>query len=197
MPPKIYNKTNFHKHTFCIFQEVALDVLKDLKLHYKSKSGSSYYFVEEGVYRYSNHWGRAANCKWRLNRNSNSKIPNSKSVSLSAVEVTNTNRTKLGFANWSDFYPDNDFEKLYFIEVDYSSQSAHFNHFKNEKYSIDKVLRTSTETTKLLKQIRTLLEESAWTKHLKEASIKVLRKEIIEQLITTNKSFQEIKRAYL
>lgn len=197
MPPKIYNKSNFHKHTFCIFQEVTLDVLKDLKLHYKSKSGSSYYFVEGGVYRYSNHWGRAANCKWRLNGNSNSKIPNSKSVILSAVEVLNTNRTKLGYANWSDFYPDNDFEKLYFIEVDYSSQSAHFNHFKNEKYSIDKVLRTSTETTKLLKQIRTLLEETAWTKHLKEESIEVLRKEIIEQLITTNKSFQEIKREYL
>ena len=194
---KIYNKTNFHKHTFCIFQEVALDVLKDLKLHYKSKSGSSYYFVEDGFYRYSNHWGRAANCKWRLNGNSKGKIPNSKSVSRSTVEVPNTNRTKLGYANWSDFYPDNDFEKLYFIEVDYSSQSAHFNHFKNEKYSIDKVLRTATETTKLLKQIRTLLVETAWTKHLKEEFNEVLRKEIIEQLITTNKSFQEIKREYL
>ena len=180
MPPKIYNKTNFHKHTFCIFQEVALDVLKDLKLHYKSKSGSSYYFVVGGVYRYSNHWGRAANCKWRLISN-----------------TANKGRTKLGYANWCDFYPDNDFEKLYFIEVDYNTQSAHFNHFKNEKYSPDKVLRTATETTKLLKQIRTLLEETAWTKHLKEVSIEVLRKEIIEQLITTNKSFQEIKRAYL
>ena len=111
--------------------------------------------------------------------------------------MPNANRTKLGYANWSDFYPDNDFEKLYFIEVDYSIQSAHFNHFKNEKYSIDKVLRTSTETTKLLKQIRTLLEETAWTKHLKEETIEVLRKEIIEQLITTNKSFQEIKREFL
>ena len=177
---RIYNKTNFHKHTFCIFKEVALDVLKDLKLHYNSKSGSSYYFVEEGVYRYSNHWGRAANCKWRLISNS-----------------TNKDRTKLGYANWSDFYPDNDFEKLYFIEVDYSTHSAHFNHFKNEKYSIDKVLLTSTETTKILKQIRTLLEESAWTNHLKEESIEVLRKEIIEQLITTNKSLQEIKREFL
>jgi len=58
-------------------------------------------------------------------------------------------------------------------------------------------LRTSTETTKLLKQIRTLLEETAWTKYLKEVSIEVLRKEIIEQLITTNKSFQEIKREFL
>lgn len=177
---KIYNKTNFHKHTFCIFQEVALDVLKDLKLHYKSKSGSSYHFVEEGVYRYSNHWGRAANCKWRL-----------------ISESTNKDRIKLGYAKWSDFYPDNDFEKLYFIEVDYAMQSAHFNHYKNENYTADNVLRTSKETKKILKQIRTLLEETAWTKHLKEESVEVLRKEIIAQLITTNKSFQEIKREYL
>jgi hypothetical protein len=59
------------------------------------------------------------------------------------------------------------------------------------------ILRTATETAKLLKQIRTLLEETAWTKHLKEESIAVLRKEIIDQLITTNRSFQEIKRDYL
>ncbi|MFZ4105499.1 hypothetical protein [Flavobacterium sp.] len=174
-----FNKSNFHKHTFCIFQEVALDVLKDLKLHYKSKSGSSYYFVEDGVYRQSNHWGRAANCKWRL------------------ISDNNKNRTKIGYANWSDFYPDNDFEKLYFIEVDFTNKSAHFNHFQSEKYSNVAILRTATETAKLLKQIRTLLEETAWTKHLKEESIAVLRKEIIDQLITTNRSFQEIKRDYL
>ncbi len=180
MPPKIYNKTNFHKHTFCIFQEVELNVLKDLKLHYKSKSGSSYYFVEDGVYRHSNHWGRAANCKWRLISNN-----------------INKERTKLGYANWSDFYQDNDFEKLYFIEVDYSNQSAHFNHYQNEKFSNDKIVRTSTETAKLLKQIRILLEETSWAKHLKRESIEELRQEIIEQLITTNKSFQEIKRVYL
>jgi hypothetical protein len=180
MPPKIYNKTNFHKHTFCIFQEVELNVLKDLKLHYKSESGSSYYFVEGGVYRYSNHWGRAANCKWRLISNN-----------------INKERTKLGYANWSDFYQDNDFEKLYFIEVDYSNQSAHFNHYQNKKFSNDKIVRTSTETAKLLKQIRILLEETSWAKHLKRESIEELRQEIIEQLITTNKSFQEIKRVYL
>jgi hypothetical protein len=175
-----FNKSNFHKHTFCIFQEVALDVLKDLKLHYKSKSGSSYYFVKGGVYRYSNHWGRAANCKWRLISN-----------------TTNKDRTKLGYANWSDFYSDNDFEKLYFIEVDFTNNLAHFNHFQSEKYAKDILLRTSTETTKLLKQIRTLLEETTWSRYLKEESIEVLRKEIIQQLINTNKSFQEIKRYYL
>jgi len=152
----------------------------DIKPNYRSKSGSSYYFTEQGVYRYSNHWGRAANCKWRLVSN-----------------VIAMDRTKVGYANWSDFYPDNDIEKLYFIEVDYSTQSVYFNHFKSNLYSSDKLLRTSAETTKIIKQIRVLFEETAWAKYLKANSIEVLRKEIIEQLISTNRTLQEIKKEYL
>lgn len=177
---KTYNRTNFHKHTFCIFIEVDIAVIKDMKLNYQSKSGSSYYFADEGVYRYSNHWGRVANCKWRL-------IPNE----------TNKGRTKVGYANWSDFYPDNDTEKLYFIEVDYSTQSVYFNHFKSNSYTSDKLLRTSAETAKIIKQIRILFEETAWAKYLKANSIDALRKEIIEKLISTNRILQEIKKDYL
>ncbi len=184
MPPKTYNKTNFHKYTFCIFQEVALEAIKDLKHNYKSKSGSSYYFAETGVYRLSNHWGRAANCKWRLSGNSK-------------VQNISDNRTKLGYANWSDFYPDNDFEKLYFIEADYKNKAVNFFHNQNENYLDEKILRTATDTTKLIKQIRTLLDETAWTKYLKEENIEALRKEIIEELINTTKSFQEIRKEYL
>ena len=177
---KTYNKTNFHKHTFCIFKEVDAAAIKDLKLNYHSKSGSSYFIIDKGVYRYSNHWGRAANCKWRL-------IPNE----------TTTERTKVGYANWSDFYPYNDIEKLYFIEVDYSSKTVYFNHFKNNSYTLDKLLRTSAETAKIIKQIRILFEETAWAKYLKANSIEALRKEIIKQLISTNRTLQEIKRDYL
>lgn len=177
---KTYNKTNFHKHTFCVFQEVTFESINDLKPNFISKSGSSYYFTEQGVYRHSNHWGRAANCKWRLVSNGISK-----------------DRSKVGYANWCDFYSDNDQEKLYFIEVDYSNQTAQFNHYKSDKFTKDKVLRTTAETTKLIKQIRVLLEETAWAKYLKHESIEVLRKEIIEQLITTNRTLQEIKKDYL
>jgi hypothetical protein len=179
---KIYNKTNFHKYTFCVFQEVDYDAIKDLKLHYKSKSGSSYYFTDQGVYRLSNHWGRAANCKWRL-INSNSNIGN--------------NRIKLGFAKWIDFYPDNDFEKLYFVAVNFENHSVNFYHKQSDNYYPDKVLRTAPDTTKLIKQIRTLLEETSWTKYLNNEKIEVLRKEIIEKLINSNQSFQEIRRDYL
>ena len=180
MPPKIYNKTNFHNYTFCIFQEVGLEVLQDLSLNYKSKSGSCYYFTKTGVYRLSNHWGRAANCKWRLVNNN-----------------VNGDRTKLGYANWSDFYPDNDYEKLYFVKVDYDTQTVQFYHKQSQENTTEKVLRTATDTTKLIKQIRTLLDETAWTKYLKDENIAVLRKEIIEELINTNKTFQEIRKGYL
>lgn len=184
MPIKTYNKTNFHKYTFCIFKEVDVDAIEDLKLNYKSKSGSCYYFVENGVYRLSNHWSRVANCKWRMVKNSNIQIPNS-------------NRTKLGYANWSDFYSDNDVDKIYFLEADYESKMVNFYHKQCSNYSSDKVLRSSSETSKLIKQIRTLFEETAWAKYLNEDNIDVLRKEIIEEMIHSNQSFQEIRRRFL
>jgi len=184
MTIKIYNKTNFHKYTFCIFKEANLDAIKDLKLNFKSKSGSSYYFVENGVYRLSNHWGRAANCKWRL-------------VNANISSNNKNERTKLGFASWIDFHPDNDYEKLYFIEVNHDNQSVNFYHKQSESYLSNKVLRTSNETSKLIKQIRNLLEETAWVKHLKLDNVEELRKQIIDRLINSNQSFQEIRRDFL
>ena len=182
MTIKSFNKLNFHKHTFCIFKEVAFESISNLKMNYKSKSGSSYYFVENGVYRLSNHWSRVANCRWRLDKNSDSQI-------------TNSNRAKLGFAEWKDFYPDNDFEKLYFIEINEDNEVNYF-HKNGSNYS-NQILRTTSETTKVIKQIRTLFEETAWAKYFKEENIEVLRKQIIEQLINSNQSFQEIRRNYL
>ena len=185
MPIKTYNKTNFHKYTFCVFKEVDVDAIKDLKLNYKSKSGSCYYFVENGVYRLSNHWSRVANCKWRLiNENGN------------VNQNINGNRTKLGYAKWSDFFSDNDVDKIYFLEADYESKTVNFYHKQSSNYSSDKVLRSSSETTKLIKQIRTLFEETAWAKYLNEDNIDILRKEIIKELIHSNQSFQEIRRRF-
>jgi hypothetical protein len=184
---KTYNKTNFHKHTFCIFQKVNLELVKDLKLHYKSKSGSSYYFVEDGVYRLSNHWSRVANCRWRIVAN--------KSIPPNSIEVSNPNRIKLGFAKWHDFHQDNDFEKHYFIEFNKQNEVNYFH--KNSGNYTNQELRTSVETTKIIKQIRTLLEETAWAKYLKSDTIEDVRQKIIQQLIYTKKTFQEIRKEYL
>lgn len=175
--PKTYNKTNFHRHTFCVFKEVNLNELQGLKPNYTSKSGSSYYFIPEGVYRVSNHWGRAANCKWRLQ----------------ALEHTSSERTRAGYANWKEFHPDNDLQKLYFIEADFDSDSVNYNHIGNNSES-KSMLRTASETTKRIKQIRLLLKSDDWARHLDVENLENARKQIVQELIRTDKTLQEIKK---
>ncbi len=176
-----YHRNNFHKHTYCDFEQVGAEAIRELKLSYQSASGSQYYFTEEGVYRVSNHWGRAANCKWRLQSN----------------EAFSEHRTKIGFARWDWFYRDNDFEKLYFISFDAASGQVHYAHKDSPKFQPHFVLRTSAQTTQIIKSIRQLLTTDAWAKHLNHQNIDDLRSQIMEQLITTELSLTEIKRKFL
>lgn len=178
MTAKTYNKTNFHRHTFCIFKEVPFSELEGLKPNYTSQSGSSYYFTQEGVYRVSNHWGRAANCKWRLQ----------------ALTNVSSDRTRTGYADWTAFHPDNDLQKLYFIEVDFDTQLVNYTHVGTNP-NIASMLRTTTETTKRIKQIRLLLKSDDWAKHLDFDDLETTRKQIIQELIVTDKTLQEIKKA--
>ncbi|RZK11500.1 MAG: hypothetical protein EOO46_06535 [Flavobacterium sp.] len=178
MNDKIYNKSNFHRHTFCVFKEVKLEEVVGLKPNYTSKSGSSYYFTSEGVYRVSNHWGRAANCKWRLQ----------------SLEDVSTDRTRAGYANWNEFHPDNDLQKLYFIDVDFDSNSVNYNHYGNQ-LEVQAMLRTASETTKRIKQIRLLLKSDDWAKHLDIDDIENARRLLIKELVTTDESLIEIKKA--
>ncbi len=177
---KNYNRHNFHKHTFCIFHEADQVTVNGLNPNYKSKSGSSYYFTEDGVYRLSDHWGRAANCRWRLERTGKP-----------------ANKFQLGFARWTDFHPDNEVDKLYFIEADFDNQTVQFFHKESKAQPPDALLRTAAETTKRIKQIRQLLEETAWAKYLKGEDIALLRREIISKLINSDETLQEIRKAYL
>lgn len=177
MKTKLYNRTNFHQHTFCVFKEVDCKSIEGLNSNYTSKSGSVYFFTDEGVYRQSNHWGRAANCKWRLESNT----------------IKSASRNKIGFALWTDFHSNNDFEKLYFIRVNFQDKSANYFH---KNYSLDNentVLRTASETTKTLKIIRNLFENDAWAKHFQNTNPEELRVKIINKLITTNETLQQIK----
>ena len=176
MGAEIFHRNNFHKNTFCIFNEVNRSEIADLHSNYKSKSGSSYYFTETGVYRLSNHWGRAANCKWRLQSNGQSG-----------------NRTKLGFALWSDFHRDNDIEKLYFIAIDFAANSVHFEHKDGGNHKSESMLRTASETTKRIRQIRNLLENDAWTKYYPTQNQKSLKEKVVLELIQTDKTLQQIK----
>jgi len=177
---KEYNKSNFHKHTFCVFTEVELKTVPSVIPSYKSKSGSSYYFTETGVYRLSNHWGRAANCKWRLQNRNNSK----------------NQHYRLGFALWTEFQTDNDTEKLYYIEVDFDTNTVNYQHKANLKTAAEPTLRTAAETEKRIKQIRNLLTTDSWAAYY-SMEISALREVVILQLIHTQKTLQQIKSALI
>ena len=177
---KEYNKSNFHKHTFCVFTEVELKTISSVKPNYKSKSGSSYYFTETGVFRLSNHWGRAANCTWRLQNINNSKNQD----------------YRLGFALWTEFHTDNDTEKLYYIEVDFDTNTVNYQHKANLYTAVEPTMRTATETEKRIKQIRNLLTTDSWAAYY-SMEINALREAVILELVHTQKTLQQIKSALI
>ena len=165
------------KNTFCIFTEVLKPAITR-KFDFESKSGSAYYFTSLGMYRRSNHWGRLANSKWRLE----------------PLEPESESKTKWGFAEWTNFYPDNATDFLYYLEVDYSKGTVNYQHKNNPHYDNKAILRTSFETTKKIKQIRNLLNLSSWASYFDYDDINVLRQQIIDDLIYTDKSLETIKR---
>ena len=181
MTLKKYNKTNFHKHTFCEFTEVNSASIPNIEWHYKSKSGSGYFFTEEGVYRISNHWGRAANCRWRLI--SDIKNPNQKE--------------RIGYAKWTDFYPNNETENFFYVDINFDTEEVTFQHKNNPKYNGKAIFRNASETAKVIRQIKEILESDTWAKYLDFDDLEELRKEIILKLIQTSTSFAEIKRSLL
>jgi len=175
---KIYTKYNFFKHTYCEFVEVSEDIFKDNIAHYKSKSDSLYHYTLEGVYRYADHWGRVANCRWRLLANDNFK----------------SQVSHLGFAKWSDFYAINDTEKLFYLEVDFELKKVSFKH-KAINNGTQVFLFTAQEAQKRQKHIRLLLKEERWAKYYQQ-HIDDLREDIVTELISTNRSLKELKLAY-
>lgn len=169
---------NSFKNTFCVFNEVLPEEIKGLKIQFESKAGSVYYYTEKGMYRQSNHWGRLANSKWRL----------------IALEPETDSKFKIGFANWNSFFPDNTDDKLYYIEADLLNNTVTYQHKNNTEYDNKAILRTSFETTKRIKQIRNLQQLTSWAKHFDYDDIQELRAQIINELIFTQKTLEDIKR---
>ena len=170
-----FNRYNFHKNTFCVFDETQLSQIAHLPLGYQSKSGSSYYFTDDGVYRLSNHWGRAAGCKWRLQSGSRSEV-----------------RMRLGFAKWTAFHRNNETEKLYYIES--GANGVQFQHKDNGLYD-GQMLRSAAATTSRIRQIRNVLQSDAWTRHYPGKNVQQLKQTVINALIQTNDPLPQIKRA--
>ncbi len=171
---KTYNLNNFFKHTFCEFQQV--DDFNFPKNNYKSKSNSLYFYTDEGVYRKSNHWGRVANCRWKLISSENYK---------NQQEV-------IAFAKWTDFYPINSSEKLFFIHIDFDKKTAKI---EPKKENTNQYLFTYSEAQKRVKQINHLFKDDKWTAYF-DVAIDNLRSKIISTFISTDKSLQEIKQSF-
>jgi hypothetical protein len=178
-----FNRTNFHSNTFCEFTEVDVLPANISKPHFKSKSGSAYYFTDEGVYRSSNHWGRAANCRWRLITTSKAKINNA--------------QQRIGFAKWTDFYPNNESDALFYIAVNFETATVTFQHKNHPNYDGKVVLRKAAETAKVMRQIKEVLETDAWAKYYNTTNIDSLRRDIIDQLCFSALSLSEIRRNLL
>ena len=170
---KTYHKSNFFKHTFCTFKRVNQDFFDENKVHFKSKAGSQYSYTKEGVYRFSNHWGRVANCRWRL---------------LSDKKLKNQNYY-LGFANWKDFYTLNETEKQFYISVDFDTCIVDFHHTATNSEAF---LFFAETAQKKVAQIRKLLLDDKWANYFDE-DIHTLRKKIITAYINSNKTLQEVK----
>ncbi|MGY0407103.1 MAG: hypothetical protein ACWIPJ_01910 [Polaribacter sp.] len=170
---KTYNQTNFFKHTFCEFQQVK-DVQFPKSTNYKSKSESVYFYTDKGVYRKSNHWGRVANCRWKL----------------IAIENYKNQNFAIGFAKWSDFYAINSTEKSFFIHINFEEKTAKL---QPKKEKTTNFLFTFSEAQKRIRQTNHLFKDEKWTKYF-DVEIAQLRFQIISEYIHSNKTLSEIKR---
>lgn len=179
MKAKTYHKNNFYRNTFCVFRLVEADDLPPATADYKSKTGSEYYFTEKGVYRISNHWGRAAGCRWRLN----------------AIEYKQQ-QALIGYADWTAFFPNNEEQHLYFI-CQPSPDVFSFDHKYSVLYDGKSVLRSAADTSKVLKQIHDIQKNPSALKYISSDDPQQMISEIIYQLIYTNTSYAEIKRKLL
>lgn len=165
---KIYNKHNYFRNTYAVYKEVVVSALPFEKWHYTSKSDSAYYYTPEGVYRKSNHWGRAARCRWVLE--SGNEIYVSKG------------RERIGFANWTDFYENSESTQAYFVKIDYSAKTVTYDH-KSRDTSAKATYRTAKETQKVIQKVKRLLIKDSWAKYYDYENLESLRKELIEKLI--------------
>lgn len=178
--PNYKPKSTTFTNTFCVFTEINPNLINLITPNYISSSGSKYFYTAQGMYRFSNHWGKLANCKWRLLSNTN----------------VSTGKVKLGFANWETFYFDNNFDANFYLDVNYSEKTITYQHKNNPNYNSELPLFCYKDISKKIKQIKNLFELTNWAKYFNE-DIEVLRKKIISELVETKSSLEEIKRKFL
>ncbi len=173
-----YNQKNFHKKTFCVFTEVPIEIITPLQLAYKSKSGSAYYFTTDGVYRLATHWGRVANCRWKLRSN----------------ELKVNQVSRLGYAAWTDFYPLDELQKMFFVQHHSVTNRFSILHRDGNVPIRDAKLRTLNEAIQIVKQCEKLVVSNDWAKYLDVENLEELKKHWIEKLLNSDTSLANLKR---
>ena len=153
-----------------------ISFFEDKKAHFQSKSGSYYSYTDEGVYRYSNHWGRVATCRWKIQ----------------GIEKYKNQKYYVGFAKWENFYPLNDTDKVFYITVNFETEQAKIIRVNSDENK-ELYLMNSALAFQRLKQIQNLFKEYKWAKYI-DGSIEEVRKKLIEKLITSNASLDILKR---
>lgn len=136
----IYNETNFFHSTFADFQKLAKEEIPKGKPDFVSDSGSKYWYLKDGVIRYSNHWLRqVASCKWFLNGKNYG--------------------TAYGYCEWKDFLPINHYNltpnqkyKVYKAPYDRQGQTTYIEEMtgvfikKTEYYFIFDKFKVASKT---------------------------------------------------
>lgn len=171
-----FHSKNFFKNTYCEFKQVDFNFSTVEK--FKSKSGSTYHYTEKGVYRYSNHWGRVANCRWKLLKTKNYK----------------NQQWCVGYANWLDFFDLQSTEKYFFIEVKIIPEEICVK-VENDIENSTKFLFSIQQALERKKEIQQIFINKKWLKYLDEDAEKVQEK-VICQLINSTTSLQEIKNNF-
>ena len=170
-----YHKFNFFKQTYCEFEKHDIAFLEDMSTHFKSKSGSSYHYTVNGVYRYSNHWGRVANCRWNIR----------------GIAKYKSQNFYVGYANWSDFYSLNNFDDVFYIEVDDALENACIKR-AGAADTGEACTMTFVAAHQRLKQVQRIIKEHKWAAHYDEPLDK-LRKQLVTLLITSKTPLQTLK----
>lgn len=168
MIAKSYNKHNYYRNTYAVYQEVNPDDLGFTSWHYTSKSGSSYYYTKEGVYRKSNHWGRAAKCRWILDKGDSIYV--------------SKGREYIGYVTWSGFYENSESLKSYFVKVDLENKTVSYDH-KSRDFSNNSVYRSAKDTKKIIQKVKRLLYSDSWSKYYDFEDIELLREQLIRKII--------------
>lgn len=177
-----YNRSNFHKNTFCVFKHLILEEAAEIEFVHKSKSGSEYFFTDEGVYRKSNHWGRVANCRWKL--------------ASSSLEKVNNNTPQVGYACWNDFFSNNESQPLYFIFQD-DLGNFDFYHKEHSFFEDKFALRNASECSKVMKELKLVQQTDDWSKYIEITDLETTRNWLIQELLTSNTNLASLKRKLL